>query len=169
MDKLNDFISKSTAYAVVMAEIQAQKQAEMNLETVQEQSGHPGFEDLSSHLDNSSDNTIASPSEPTSPPNSSSSKSNSICSLLLSSSLASTPSEGDDGNDPSDTHLVSGSDYNTYLSGNQLAHATWCKQEDGDNSSDEDENNHDVDSNFDSDHDNGAEDNNLYDYEQTNK
>jgi len=34
MDKLNDFICKSTAYADVMAEIHTQKQAETNLETV---------------------------------------------------------------------------------------------------------------------------------------
>ena len=122
-DKLDDFICKSTAYTDVMAEIQAHKQAEKN---AQPQPDHPGLDDLSSHLhDNIED---IRPIEPTTPPNSSSSESNSIRSLTPSPSFASTQSEGNSNDDPSDDNLVSGSDYDIYLFNNQLTHTTWNEE-----------------------------------------
>ncbi|KIJ89643.1 hypothetical protein K443DRAFT_154869, partial [Laccaria amethystina LaAM-08-1] len=170
MGKLDDFICKSTAYADVIGEIQAYKQVEKDSEANQPQPGHPGFEVLSPHINDSSDDTNTSASEPTMPANSSSSESDSIRSLSPSSSSSSSPSIGDNDNDPSDAHLVSGSDYDFYLLDNQLTHATWYEQEceeDADNSSDEDESSRDVDCSFNSDSDNGVEDEGLFNFEDT--
>ena len=151
--KLDDFISKSTAYADVIAEIQAYKRTEGSPETVP-LPDHPGMQDqLASQLGDNSDDINISP-----PPSESSNSSDSSTPL---SSSASTQSEDDNDGDPSDAHLVSGSDYNIYLSDNQLTHETWYEYEHGDSSGDEDDNVYDKDS----DGDNSDEENDLYDSE----
>jgi hypothetical protein len=66
MGKLDDFICKSTAYADVIGEMWAYKQAEKDSEADQPQPGHPGFEALSPHINDNSDNINISASEPTS-------------------------------------------------------------------------------------------------------
>ena len=147
--KLDDFISKSTAYADVIADIQAHRQAETG--------PYPELQAQSLQLHPQPDNTIIS-----TPPSSSSSctsKSNSVHSI-------NALSEDDELNeeDPSNNQLVSGSDYDIYLSDDRLMHDTWHKQleeyeEDRDNSSDEDDGAHNI--NF-SDGDNIVEDDYLY-------
>lgn len=68
--------------------------------------------------------------------------------------------------DPSNNHLVSGSEYDVHLSEDGLTHQTWYEQADGaDNSSDEDDS--DVGQKFDvalfSDDENGQDIHNSYD------
>lgn len=155
--KLDDFISKSTAYADVIADIQAHRQAEAGTYSeLQAQSLQ-----LHSQPDSDSDNTIVNtpPSETGSSSSSGASKSNSVHSI-------NALSEDDELNedDPSNNQLVSGSDYDIYLSDDRLMHDTWHKQpeeneEERDNSSDEDDVAHNI--NF-SDGDNIVEDDDLY-------
>ncbi|EDR00803.1 uncharacterized protein LACBIDRAFT_333858 [Laccaria bicolor S238N-H82] len=122
--KLNDFINKTTAYADIIADIQSSKQAQetavpsSNLE-VQDHS-QPSNDDSLSDVESVSD----------------SSKSDSASSSTPSSS---TETENEDTEDPSNNHLVSSSDYDVYLSSDQLTHKAWYEQEGKDNSSDEED------------------------------
>jgi len=136
--KLDDFISKSTTFANVIADIIQVCQDNTVLDHEPE--------------DPSSPNDIINLSPPSSKCESSSkscatSKSHSNPSSTTSSSSQSTQSEDENEDDPSNTHLVSGSDHDIYLLDNQLTHDTWYNQECGDN----DENSSDDEDAIDSD------------------
>lgn len=106
--KLDDFISKSTTFADVIADIiQTCWHAEDN--TVPDR--EPQYQ--SSQLSDKSDDVNLSPPPSTTSSSSElcSSKSGSIHLSTPSSASQSTQSEDDDEDDPSTAHLVSGSDY----------------------------------------------------------
>jgi len=154
--KLDDFIFKSTAYADVIADIQAHKRTDSEAGTV------PDSELEVAETDNTTVNAPASTSD------SCNSKSDTVPSLSPSSTSSSPQSE--DGNmnedDPSNDQLVSGSDYDVFLSHDRLVHQAWYEQEygeDQDNSSDEDDRTHNTDHSFSSDGDHSVEDDNVYD------
>ena len=142
--KLDDFISKSTTFADVITDIiQACRHAE--------DSTVPGSEpqDQSSLLSDESDNTNPSPpATETASSESCGSKPSSIHSSTPSSASGSTHSEDDSEDDPSNAHLVSGSDHDIYLSDDRLTHEAWFEQEceeDKENSSDEEDSVEDID------------------------
>lgn len=118
--------------------------------------------------DNSNGDVNDGPNESTSPSNSCRFEGDSVHSLTPPLSLAGTPSELDkDADDPSDTHLVSGSNNDAYSFENMLTHATWYEQECGeevDSLSDEDESAHEADYLADGniDADSAEDDNDLY-------
>ena len=76
------------------------------------------------------------------------------------SSSQSTQSEHNDKDhdDPSISHLVSGSDYDVYLSDDRLMHESWYDEhgEEKGNSSNEDDEAEDIDCSYFSDSDNGG-------------
>jgi hypothetical protein len=165
--KLDDFICKSMTYADVIADIQAHRQAEASpyLE-LQAQSLllHP-------QIDNAIVNTPTS-SETGSSSSSCTSKLDSVHSESSETSHISSSTQSEDDelteDDPSNNQLVSGSDYDIYLSDNRLMHRddAWHKQEygdDRDNSSNGDDSAHDdINHGFFSDGDNSVEDDDLY-------
>ena len=56
-----------------------------------------------------------------------------------SSTPSSAETENENTEDPSNNHLISGSDYDIYLSGDRLMHKAWYEQEGKDSSSDEED------------------------------
>ena len=158
--KLDDFISKSTTFANVIADIiQACQHAEDN--TVPD--SEPQYQ--SSQLsDKSNDVNLSPPPSATSSSSKScSSKSASIHSSTPSSASQSTQSEDDDEDDPSTTHLVSGSDHDVYLSDDQLMHESWYEDgEEKGNSSDKDDEAEDIECGSVSDSDNSGYEDDMY-------
>ncbi|KAF8809191.1 hypothetical protein BYT27DRAFT_7284261 [Phlegmacium glaucopus] len=154
---------RSTAYADVIVDIQAHRQAEAGPDTeLQAQS----FQ-FHAETDNAIVNIPLRLSETGSSSSLCTSKSDSVRSPTPSHVSSSTQSEDDEPNedDPSNNQLVSGSDYDIYLSDDQLMHQAWHEQEyreDRDSSSDEDDGAHNIDHGISSDSDNGVEDNDLY-------
>ena len=161
--KLDDFITSSTAYADVIADIQVHRQAEGGPEAYSElQAQSPPQPD-------SENTTLAGTSETSS----SCASERSSVHLTPSHGIVSSRAQYEDGDlnddedDPSNNQLVSGSDYDIYLSDDKLMHDTWHKQnedygEDVDNSSD-DEDDDSLNIFFsDSDGNNSAEENDLY-------
>ncbi|PPR04702.1 hypothetical protein CVT26_015027 [Gymnopilus dilepis] len=105
--KLDDFLLKSTFYADVIADVQTHKRTEVE-------------EQLVTSPDHSNDVTASEPDS--SIPNS------------LPSSASESQSHEDDNNDeenPIIERLVSGSDYDVYLSDNRLIHEDWNDQDAG--------------------------------------
>jgi hypothetical protein len=159
--KLADFTCKTTPYADVLADILAYKQAnELERDAPHAEEGvqqpvsagndidiHPPSSDISS----SSESGTSGPE----PSGSSSSSS-------LSSSHFSDDIEEDD---PSNNHLVSGSEYDVHISEDGLTHRAWYEQEDEEgNSSDEsDSEGKDFDVPLFSDEENGQDDQDSYD------
>lgn len=148
--KLADFICKTTAYADVLADILNYKQLKVN--ELEKDTLHSEA-DVQQSVHSDDDIMI-------NPPSSDDSSS--------SSSPSSTSHWSDDveltEDDPSNNHLVSGSEYDVHLSEDGLTHRTWYEQADeADNSSDED----DAGQNFDvalfSDDENGQDTHNSYD------
>ena len=134
MGKLDDFISKSTTFADVIADI-IQVCRDNTLPDHEPQGP-------SSPATNKSNNVDLSP------PSSESESSSESCTgsqshlnhlLTTSSSSQSTQSEDENEDDCSNAHLVSGSDHDIYLLDNQLTHDTWYDREDEENSSDDDD------------------------------
>lgn len=155
--KLDDFITSSTAYADVIADIQVLRQAEAGSQVCPD-SEFPPQPDAENSI-------VNTPPAGTSETRSSvhSTPSHSRHSVVSSSAKS---EDGDNEEDPSNNQLVSGSDYDIYLSDDQLMHDTWHEQledyrEDGDNSSDEDDDAHNIIFS-DSDINNSVEDNDLY-------
>jgi len=128
--KLDDFISKSMTFADVIADI---------IQVCQDDTvPNDELQGPSSPATDKSDDINLSP------PSSESGSSCEPClnhSSTTSSSSQSTQSEDENEDDPSNTHLVSGSDHDVYLLDNRLTHDTWHNQECGDeeNSSDDDD------------------------------
>jgi len=127
--KLEDFIDKTTTYADILAGIQACKRSG-------EETSVPNVEDEGLHQhDHPSDNLNGDQSLHIEDPDSSSgsydSKSDSG-----TSSAQSHAQESLDEADPSDNHLVSGSDYSIFISENKLMHEAWYEEE---HSSDEED------------------------------
>ena len=145
--KLDDFISKSTTFADVIADIiQTCRNAEDNTE--------PQYQ--------SDDVNLSPPPSTTSCSSESCSSTSKSASIHLSrpSSSQSTQSEhnDEDHDDPSISHLVSGSDYDVYLSDDRLMHESWYDEhgEEKGNSSNEDDEAEDIDCSYFSDSDNGG-------------
>lgn len=135
--KLDDFISKTTAYADIIADIQAYKQAvDMDI---------PRSEEQVEEVPSSHNNIDTNP-----PPSSDISESEISKSGSTGSSSCSPQSQDHHDNlqnpDPSNNHLVSGSDYDIYISEDGLTHRAWYEQENElENSSDEEEGAQDFD------------------------
>jgi len=160
--KLADFICKTTAYADVLADILTYKQAN----ELEKDASH-SREDVQqlAHSDNdiminppSSDISSSSESGISGPEPSGSSSSSSFSSSHCSDDIELAEV------DPSNNHLVSGSEYDVHLSEDGLTHRAWYEQADeADNSSDEDDMGQDFDVALLSDEENGQDDLDSYD------
>ena len=130
--KLDNFISKTTAYADVIADIQACKQAEDMVIPHFEEQADEFSNDINLRIDlNSSESEI--------------SKSGSSDSSSSSSFPQSESQDHDQDNlDHSNNHLVSGSDFDVYISEDGLTHRVWYENE-LENSTDEEEGAQDFD------------------------
>ena len=157
--KLDDFISKSTTFADVIADIiQTCQHAEDNIVPDCEPQSQ------SSQFNDTSDDINLSPplSETSSSSESCSSKSASIHPSTPPSASQSTQSKDDDEDDYSTAHLVSGSDHDVYLSDNRLTHESWYEHgEEKENSSDEDDVGEDIDCGSLSDGDNSVDEDDV--------
>jgi len=156
--KLDDFIRNTTVYADVLADILAFKQAdELQRDTPQseEEVQQPAHHDDEINIDPPSSDTSSSESGISRPEPSGS----------LSSSSTSSPLFDDielAEDNPSNDHLISGSEYDVYISDDGLTHRAWYEQaDDADNSSDEDGESQDFDVTLFSDE--GEDDEDSYD------
>lgn len=159
--KLDDFISKSTTFADVIADIiQTCQHAKDN--TVSDCEPQYQSYDTSDNI-----NLSPPPSETSSSSESCSSKSASIHPSTPPSASQSTQSEDNDEDDLSAAHLVSGFDHDIYLSDNRLMHESWYEDgEEKENSSDEDDVADGIDGSIDgsslSDGDNSVDEDDMY-------
>ncbi|KAF8969042.1 hypothetical protein BDZ97DRAFT_1902760 [Flammula alnicola] len=147
--KLKDFIYKTTTYADVIADIQAYKKTE--------ESSAPDFEDEDLNQQDYQPNDDDPP-----PSEISGSESYDSKSASGTSSSGARSQEGLDEADPSNDHLVSGSDYSMCISENRLTHEAWYNENRHDNSSDEEDEAHEFDGGLVAEGENGSEDNDLY-------
>jgi hypothetical protein len=147
--KLKDFICKTTTYGDVIADIQTYR-------NVQDRSASD-LEDKALNQQDYRLNNDPPPSEISSPYDSKSDSGTS------SSSSSAQSQESLDEDDPSNNHLVSGSDYSMHISEGRLIHKAWYDESWEDNLSDEEEEVYDFDSNLASQGENGGEDSGLYD------
>ncbi|KAF8159999.1 hypothetical protein B0H34DRAFT_797183 [Crassisporium funariophilum] len=163
--KLADFINKSTAYADVLADILALKHNEKDAPILEEEVQRPADAVLRDDINTDPPGTDISSESDISAPE----PSGSLLALSTSSSYWSDNNEPTEV-DPSNDHLVSGSEYNIYMTENRLAHRTWDEQaNEADYSDDGDEENRDFDVALLSDVENGqdAQDNqNSYDSDE---
>ncbi|PPQ87647.1 hypothetical protein CVT25_011485 [Psilocybe cyanescens] len=155
--KLNDFISKSTSYTDVMTDIQACKRTEggaiPDCEEQNEECSHLDGDEI----DINPPPTISSSSET----DSNMSKSKPSGSSTSSSSGAQSDNGDSHEVDRSNDHLVSGSEYDFYISEDGLTHKAWHAQLDEEDNSSEDED--EQDSVLFSDNEIAGEDGGSYD------
>ena len=160
-EKIDNFISTTTAYMDVITDIQACKQAnDTDIPHSEEQARESCYSQDNIDVDNS----IIDP-----PPSESNTSGSCESGPSSSSSSSSTRSEGHDLQeaDPSNNHLVSGSDYDMYISEDGLTHRGWYYEQ-GDeapNSSDEEGEVQDFDHGPFSEDEHSGDDDYLYDSE----
>ena len=163
--KLDDFICRTTAYADVLADILTYKQAD---ELEREAAHTEGEVQQPSHLGD--DIHTYPPSSDISRPSESGISREELSSSSSSSSSSSNhwsddfELSEDDKDDPSNNHLVSGSEYDVHISKDGLMHRAWYEQADeADNSSDEDDEGQDFDDTLYSNEENREDDDDSYD------